>query len=193
MKKAVSLLSLTTPNSNRKRRRLRDTLAQLTKETEISPFPPPRKRPSAEHNLSMVSLLDISNTPETCKALAGRDWGLARTWKSSRTLFFGLFPPVCDKMNASLSQKIEQGTVQGELDRIMCLGIAKRGGNPGTGVVCQTGRGGGEGLTEGVQEPLHNWRRKSSSQEILQVRFAAGAATPGQWKDDVQWEKSNLL
>ncbi|KAM9848588.1 protein ECT2 [Aulostomus maculatus] len=70
MKKAVSLLSLTTPNSNRKRRRLKETLAQLTKETEISPFPPPRKRPSAEHSLSMGSLLDISNTPETCKALA---------------------------------------------------------------------------------------------------------------------------
>ncbi|XP_047231553.1 protein ECT2 isoform X4 [Girardinichthys multiradiatus] len=72
MKKAVSLLSLTTPNSNRKRRRLRDTLAQLTKETEISPFPPPRKRPSAEHSLSIGSLLDISNTPESCKALAER-------------------------------------------------------------------------------------------------------------------------
>lgn len=71
MKKAVSLLSLSTPNSNRKRRRLKDTLAQLTKETEISPFPPPRKRPSAEHNLSVISLLDISNTPDTCKALAG--------------------------------------------------------------------------------------------------------------------------
>ncbi|XP_066503593.1 protein ECT2 isoform X2 [Hoplias malabaricus] len=71
MKKAVSLLSLSTPTSNRKRRRLRDTLAQLTKETEISPFPP-RKRPSAEHSLSMGSLLDISNTPETCKALAER-------------------------------------------------------------------------------------------------------------------------
>lgn len=71
MKKAVSLLSLNTPNSNRKRRRLRETLAQLTKETEISPFPPPRKRPSAEHSMSMGSLLDISNTPETCKALAG--------------------------------------------------------------------------------------------------------------------------
>ncbi|KAM8875337.1 protein ECT2 [Spinachia spinachia] len=70
MKKAVSLLSLTTPNSNRKRRRLRDTLAQFTKETEISPFPPPRKRASAEHSLSIGSLLDISNTPETCKALA---------------------------------------------------------------------------------------------------------------------------
>uniref|UniRef100_A0A668VL63 Epithelial cell transforming 2 n=1 Tax=Oreochromis aureus TaxID=47969 RepID=A0A668VL63_OREAU len=69
MKRAVSLLSLTTPNSNRKRRRLKDTLAQLTKETEISPFPP-RKRPSAEHSLSIGSLLDISNTPETCKALA---------------------------------------------------------------------------------------------------------------------------
>lgn len=72
MKKAVSLLSLSTPNSNRKRRRLKDTLAQLTKETEISPFPPPRKRPSAEHNLSAISLLDISNTPDTCKALAGK-------------------------------------------------------------------------------------------------------------------------
>ncbi|XP_034386237.1 protein ECT2 isoform X5 [Cyclopterus lumpus] len=70
MKKAVSLLSLSTPNSNRKRRRLRDTLAQFTRETEISPFPPPRKRPSAEHCLSISSLLDISNTPETCKALA---------------------------------------------------------------------------------------------------------------------------
>uniref|UniRef100_A0A8C3AHZ4 Epithelial cell transforming 2 n=1 Tax=Cyclopterus lumpus TaxID=8103 RepID=A0A8C3AHZ4_CYCLU len=68
MKKAVSLLSLSTPNSNRKRRRLRDTLAQFTRETEISPFPPPRKRPSAEHCLSISSLLDISNTPETCKS-----------------------------------------------------------------------------------------------------------------------------
>ncbi|XP_062412002.1 protein ECT2 isoform X3 [Sardina pilchardus] len=68
MKKTCSLLSLHTPNSNRKRRRLRDTLAQLAKETEISPFPP-LKRPSAEHSLSMGSLLDISNTPETCKTL----------------------------------------------------------------------------------------------------------------------------
>ncbi|KAG2462944.1 ECT2 protein, partial [Polypterus senegalus] len=67
LKKSVSLLSLNTPNSNRKKRRLRDTLAQLTKETEISPFPP-RKRPSAEHSLSMGSLLDISNTPESAKA-----------------------------------------------------------------------------------------------------------------------------
>lgn len=81
MKKAVSLLSLTTPNSNRKRRRLRDTLAQLTKETEISPFPPPRKRPSAEHSLSMGSLLDISNTPETCKALAGKTENDGGDWK----------------------------------------------------------------------------------------------------------------
>ncbi|XP_031430902.1 protein ECT2 isoform X2 [Clupea harengus] len=78
MKKTVSLLTLTTPNSNRKRRRLRDTLAQLTKETEISPFPP-LKRPSAEHSLSMGSLLDISNTPETCKSLGE----MARPSKSS--------------------------------------------------------------------------------------------------------------
>ncbi|XP_013863499.1 protein ECT2 isoform X6 [Austrofundulus limnaeus] len=82
MKKAVSLLSLTTPNSNRKRRRLKDTLAQLTKETEISPFPPPRKRPSAEHSLSIGSLLDISNTPETCNASAES----SRPSKSSTTV-----------------------------------------------------------------------------------------------------------
>ncbi|XP_023700061.1 protein ECT2 isoform X5 [Paramormyrops kingsleyae] len=69
MKKTVSLLSLNTPNSNRKRRRLKDALAQLAKESEISPLPP-RKRPSAEHSLSMGSLLDISNTPETCRAMS---------------------------------------------------------------------------------------------------------------------------
>uniref|UniRef100_A0A672UZY5 Epithelial cell transforming 2 n=1 Tax=Strigops habroptila TaxID=2489341 RepID=A0A672UZY5_STRHB len=63
LKKSVSLLSLNTPNSNRKRRRLKETLAQLTRETDVSPFPP-RKRPSAEHSLSIGSLLDISNTPE---------------------------------------------------------------------------------------------------------------------------------
>uniref|UniRef100_F7FT66 Protein ECT2 n=1 Tax=Monodelphis domestica TaxID=13616 RepID=F7FT66_MONDO len=64
LKKSVSLLSLSTPNSNRKRRRLKETLAQLARETDISPFPP-RKRPSAEHSLSIGSLLDISNTPES--------------------------------------------------------------------------------------------------------------------------------
>ncbi|KAH0624163.1 hypothetical protein JD844_007619 [Phrynosoma platyrhinos] len=64
LKTSVSQLSLSTPNSNRKRRRLRETLAQLTRETDMSPFPP-RKRPSAEHSLSMGSLLDISNTPES--------------------------------------------------------------------------------------------------------------------------------
>ncbi|XP_068939697.1 protein ECT2 isoform X1 [Petaurus breviceps papuanus] len=64
LKKSVSLLSLSTPNSNRKRRRLKETLAQLARETDISPFPP-RKRPSAEHSLSIGSLLDISNTPDS--------------------------------------------------------------------------------------------------------------------------------
>ncbi|XP_067851438.1 protein ECT2 isoform X2 [Heptranchias perlo] len=66
LKKSVSLLSLSTPNSTRKRRRLRDTLAQLTRETDnLSPFPP-RKRPSAEASISLGSLLDISNTPDSC-------------------------------------------------------------------------------------------------------------------------------
>lgn len=50
LKKSVSLLSLSTPNSNRKRRRLKESLAQLSRETDLSPFPP-RKRPSAEHSL----------------------------------------------------------------------------------------------------------------------------------------------
>ncbi|XP_032080861.1 protein ECT2 isoform X2 [Thamnophis elegans] len=67
LKTSTSVLSLSTPNSNRKRRRLRETLAQLTRETDMSPFPP-RKRPSAEHSLSIGSLLDISNTPESSMA-----------------------------------------------------------------------------------------------------------------------------
>lgn len=71
LKKSVSQLSLNTPNSNRKRRRLKDTLAQLTRETDMSPFPP-RKRPSAEHSLSIGSLLDISNTPESSTTNGGR-------------------------------------------------------------------------------------------------------------------------
>ncbi|XP_069831280.1 protein ECT2 isoform X4 [Dendropsophus ebraccatus] len=69
LKKSVSLLSLNTPSSNRKKRRLKDTLAQITRETDMSPFPP-RKRPSAEHSLSMGSLLDISNTPESGKSIS---------------------------------------------------------------------------------------------------------------------------
>ncbi|XP_033618413.1 protein ECT2 isoform X2 [Fukomys damarensis] len=40
LKKSVSMLSLHTPNSNRKRRRLKESLAQLSKETDVSPFPP---------------------------------------------------------------------------------------------------------------------------------------------------------
>lgn len=36
----------------------------------MSPFPP-RKRPSAEHSLSIGSLLDISNTPESSAANGG--------------------------------------------------------------------------------------------------------------------------
>uniref|UniRef100_A0A8C3AI21 Epithelial cell transforming 2 n=1 Tax=Cyclopterus lumpus TaxID=8103 RepID=A0A8C3AI21_CYCLU len=83
MKKAVSLLSLSTPNSNRKRRRLRDTLAQFTRETEISPFPPPRKRPSAEHCLSISSLLDISNTPETSDHIKYKSCKSSKPSKSS--------------------------------------------------------------------------------------------------------------
>ncbi|KAJ7324350.1 hypothetical protein JRQ81_017370 [Phrynocephalus forsythii] len=77
LKTSVSQLSLNTPNSNRKRRRLRETLAQLTRETDMSPFPP-RKRPSAEHSLSMGSLLDISNTPESSLTNGGSKIELRR-------------------------------------------------------------------------------------------------------------------
>ncbi|XP_055502242.1 protein ECT2 isoform X1 [Leucoraja erinacea] len=66
LKTPVSMLSLNTPNSTRKRRRLRDTLAQFTRETDnFSPFPP-CKRPSAETSVSLGSLLDVSNTPDSC-------------------------------------------------------------------------------------------------------------------------------
>ncbi|NXC95309.1 ECT2 protein, partial [Certhia familiaris] len=84
-KKSVSLLSLSTPNSNRKRRRLKETLAQLTRETDMSPFPP-RKRPSAEHSLSIGSLLDISNTPESSTANGETPKTCARPSKNSAPL-----------------------------------------------------------------------------------------------------------
>nr|XP_033815183.1 protein ECT2 isoform X2 [Geotrypetes seraphini] len=81
LKKSVSLLSLSTPNSNRKKRRLKETLAQLSRETDLSPFPP-RKRPSAEHSLSVGSLLDISNTPESAKSHADYSEGRIALRKS---------------------------------------------------------------------------------------------------------------
>ncbi|NXO82536.1 ECT2 protein, partial [Sitta europaea] len=84
-KTSVSLLSLSTPNSNRKRRRLKETLAQLTRETDMSPFPP-RKRPSAEHSLSIGSLLDISNTPESSTANGETPKTCARPSKNSTPL-----------------------------------------------------------------------------------------------------------
>ncbi|XP_078267079.1 protein ECT2 isoform X1 [Rhinoraja longicauda] len=66
LKTSVSMLSLSTPSSTRKRRRLRDTLAQFTRENDnFSPFPP-CKRPSAETSVSLGSLLDVSNTPDAC-------------------------------------------------------------------------------------------------------------------------------
>lgn len=85
LKTSVSQLSLNTPNSNRKRRRLRETLAQLTRETDMSPFPP-RKRPSAEHSLSIGSLLDISNTPESSTANGETPKSCAKPSKNSTPL-----------------------------------------------------------------------------------------------------------
>lgn len=85
LKKSVSQLSLSTPNSNRKRRRLKETLAQLTRETDMSPFPP-RKRPSAEHSLSLGSLLDISNTPESSTTNGETPKSCARPSKNSTPL-----------------------------------------------------------------------------------------------------------
>ncbi|XP_078521572.1 protein ECT2 [Lissotriton helveticus] len=64
LKKSVSLLSLSTPNSNRKKRRLKDTIAQLSRDAEAFP---PLKRPSGEHSLSFGSLLDLTNTPDAVK------------------------------------------------------------------------------------------------------------------------------
>ncbi|XP_034386232.1 protein ECT2 isoform X1 [Cyclopterus lumpus] len=119
MKKAVSLLSLSTPNSNRKRRRLRDTLAQFTRETEISPFPPPRKRPSAEHCLSISSLLDISNTPETCKALAEDRVGKSSESKADSTV-------TRDRMRRRNTRERRIRTDRGERSRRASRGTSTR-------------------------------------------------------------------
>ncbi|XP_023688626.2 protein ECT2-like isoform X2 [Paramormyrops kingsleyae] len=67
MKKAVSLLSLSAPACPRKKRRLKDTLAQLTKETAMPSFPP-CKRPSADHSGPEGLLQDVSDTPESARS-----------------------------------------------------------------------------------------------------------------------------
>ncbi|XP_029105216.1 protein ECT2-like isoform X1 [Scleropages formosus] len=64
MTKAVSLLSLSVPS---RRRQVRDTLAQLAKETEISPFPPHRPH-SVDLSSSTDAPLDIADAPESSKA-----------------------------------------------------------------------------------------------------------------------------
>ncbi|KAI1882695.1 hypothetical protein AGOR_G00237540 [Albula goreensis] len=61
------LMSLDIPRSNRKKRRLKDAVAQLSREAELSPFPP-RKRPSAELSFPSGSLQDLSSTPESNSA-----------------------------------------------------------------------------------------------------------------------------
>ncbi|KAG9343589.1 hypothetical protein JZ751_013759 [Albula glossodonta] len=66
-KKCASLMSLDIPRSNRKKRRLKDAVAQLSREAELSPFPP-RKRPSAELSFPAGSLQDLSGTPESNSA-----------------------------------------------------------------------------------------------------------------------------
>uniref|UniRef100_A0A8C9T2R6 Epithelial cell transforming 2 n=1 Tax=Scleropages formosus TaxID=113540 RepID=A0A8C9T2R6_SCLFO len=67
MTKAVSLLSLSVPS---RRRQVRDTLAQLAKETEISPFPPHRPH-SVDLSSSTDAPLDIADAPESSKAPGG--------------------------------------------------------------------------------------------------------------------------
>ncbi|KAL4608161.1 protein ECT2-like isoform X2 [Arapaima gigas] len=64
MTKAASLLSLSVPS---RRRQVCDTLALLTKETEISPFPQ-RHSLSGDFSAAADALLDVFDAPESSKA-----------------------------------------------------------------------------------------------------------------------------
>ncbi|KAJ8274683.1 hypothetical protein COCON_G00093080 [Conger conger] len=67
MQKCPSLLSLEAPRNHHKKRRLRDALAQLSREAEVSPFLP-CKQLSLERPSPADSLLDLSNNPESHSA-----------------------------------------------------------------------------------------------------------------------------
>uniref|UniRef100_A0A8C9TN60 Epithelial cell transforming 2 n=1 Tax=Scleropages formosus TaxID=113540 RepID=A0A8C9TN60_SCLFO len=92
VKQEVRFSGLSCQEGNR-RRQVRDTLAQLAKETEISPFPPHRPH-SVDLSSSTDAPLDIADAPESSKAPGGTSGRCTR----SRFGSFSLSPRSCTRL-----------------------------------------------------------------------------------------------
>ncbi|KAM4862175.1 protein ECT2 isoform X13 [Urocitellus parryii] len=101
LKKSVSLLSLSTPNSNRKRRRLKETLAQLSRETDMSPFPPRKQTPKSCNTSSKNS------TPIPSKQSAR--WQVAKELYQTESNYVNILATIIQLFQVPLEEEGQRG------------------------------------------------------------------------------------
>ncbi|XP_023980076.1 protein ECT2 isoform X5 [Physeter macrocephalus] len=99
LKKSVSLLSLNTPNSNRKRRRLKETLAQLSRETDMSPFPPQTPKSCTKSSKN--------STPVPSKQSAR--WQVARELYQTESNYVNILTTIIQLFQVPLEEEGQRG------------------------------------------------------------------------------------
>ncbi|XP_036302077.1 protein ECT2 isoform X12 [Pipistrellus kuhlii] len=99
LKKSVSLLSLSTPNSNRKRRRLKETLAQLSRETDLSPFPP--------HTPKSCTKSSKNSTPVPSKQSAR--WQVAKELYQTESNYVNILATIIQLFQVPLEEEGQRG------------------------------------------------------------------------------------
>ncbi|XP_054408977.2 protein ECT2 isoform X4 [Pongo abelii] len=99
LKKSVSMLSLNTPNSNRKRRRLKETLAQLSRETDVSPFPP--------HTPKSCTKSSKNSTPVPSKQSAR--WQVAKELYQTESNYVNILATVIQLFQVPLEEEGQRG------------------------------------------------------------------------------------
>ncbi|XP_028018488.1 protein ECT2 isoform X4 [Balaenoptera acutorostrata] len=99
LKKSVSLLSLNTPNSNRKRRRLKETLAQLSRETDMSPFPPQTPKSCTKSSKN--------STPVPSKQSAR--WQVARELYQTESNYVNILATIIQLFQVPLEEEGQRG------------------------------------------------------------------------------------
>ncbi|XP_063477756.1 protein ECT2 isoform X7 [Symphalangus syndactylus] len=99
LKKSVSMLSLNTPNSNRKRRRLKETLAQLSRETDVSPFPP--------HTPKSCTKSSKNSTPVPSKQSAR--WQVAKELYQTESNYVNILATIIQLFQIPLEEEGQRG------------------------------------------------------------------------------------
>ncbi|XP_059777991.1 protein ECT2 isoform X3 [Balaenoptera ricei] len=99
LKKSVSLLSLNTPNSNRKRRRLKETLAQLSRETDMSPFPPQTPK----------SCTKSSKNPTPVPSKQSARWQVARELYQTESNYVNILATIIQLFQVPLEEEGQRG------------------------------------------------------------------------------------